>query len=156
MFPLNELKIVWSHFQARKTFIILKMVFERRCEGFCLASNEINQLCITFVDFPFFLSSFTCLKSSFLISIVFPPKPSFIYNLFSQRLQELYSQSRSISTISILNFSLITFSILAFVSLCQSSPCACHNLSNWRLLLLLLSSKSLIFTYRFLWSSIKA
>ena len=74
-----ELKIVWSHFKAHKIFMKLKIVFERRLdqkdfrnflfslpasnsEGFCLASNEINRLCITFANFHFFFISFACSK----------------------------------------------------------------------------------------------
>ena len=93
-----ELKVVSSHFKTHKFFMKLKVVFERNLikkiseascsslpasntEGLCVASNEICRLCFTFANFPFFLSFFACLKSSFLISIVSSLKSS-LYLIF--------------------------------------------------------------------------
>ena len=100
-----KLKIVWSHLKAFKISCLRDNLFKKienvSCyslhgsisEGFFLASNEINRLCIIFANFPFIFSLFACLKSSFLLSIVSSLKSSFIYSLFSQIFQELFSHS---------------------------------------------------------------
>ena len=101
-----EIKLtnIWSHFKARKIFMKPKIIVDRRFDEKIqevsissvpalnsqvlhrsLASNRIKSVCITVVNFPFFLSFFAWLKSSFIIYIFSSLKSSFVCNLSSQK-----------------------------------------------------------------------